>query len=551
MIKSLKVSNFALIEDLEITFDNGLTAMTGETGAGKTIILESLHLLFGKRSDSQMIRYGEQKAVVIGEFELNTYQQDLLGLNQTIMVRREVDANGRHLMKINDETVTLNRLREIMLTLGNIHQQNDTLTLIDKSYYLNFIDQVDQQKIDTLLNAYLIKRSDYLDKKNAFHTLKNKKQESVEKQSFLEYQIKELESYQLIPDEKQALEEELNKLKNFDKIMNQFHQAYQFLDSESYQIDHIYDAVLSLEKIKHLDPIFSDMYERLSSSYYEIDDVKSILYQQIEDLDFDQEHFNYMQSRHYDLEKIEQKYKKDVNDIIDYYHEIKKELLMITDFDQYLLEAQKEVDDAFDKAFDMGIKLSDLRRKLAKKLSNEMINELKDLDLDKATFDIIFDDINDKKQTQLLETGLDQVEFMISLNEGEPVKPLSKVASGGERARFMFALKSVYAKANHLSMLVLDEIDIGISGRTAAKVAQKMIELSKDMQLIVITHLPQVAAKADHHYGIYKIKENQRMVTQINRLDISERIEMIALMLSDEKLSHFAIEQAKMLLNKQ
>ncbi len=551
MIKSLKVSNFALIEDLEITFDNGLTAMTGETGAGKTIILESLHLLFGKRSDSQMIRYGEQKAVVIGEFELNTYQQDLLGLNQTIMVRREVDANGRHLMKINDETITLNRLREIMLTLGNIHQQNDTLTLIDKSYYLNFIDQVDQHKIDTLLNAYLIKRSDYLDKKNAFHTLKNKKQESVEKQSFLEYQIKELESYQLIPDEKQALEEELNKLKNFDKIMNQFHQAYQFLDSESYQIDHIYDAVLSLEKIKHLDPIFSDMYERLSSSYYEIDDVKSILYQQIEDLDFDQEHFNYMQSRHYDLEKIEQKYKKDVNDIIDYYHEIKKELLMITDFDQYLLEAQKEVDDAFDKAFDMGIKLSDLRRKLAKKLSNEMINELKDLDLDKATFDIIFDDINDKKQTQLLETGLDQVEFMISLNEGEPVKPLSKVASGGERARFMFALKSVYAKANHLSMLVLDEIDIGISGRTAAKVAQKMIELSKDMQLIVITHLPQVAAKADHHYGIYKIKENQRMVTQINRLDISERIEMIALMLSDEKLSHFAIEQAKMLLNKQ
>jgi DNA repair protein RecN (Recombination protein N) len=548
MIRSLKVSHFALIEDLEITFDDGLTALTGETGAGKTIILESLHLLFGKRSDQTMIRYGEQKAVVIGEFELTKYQQELLGLNQFITVRRDVDASGRHQMKINDETVTLNKLREIMLTLGDIHQQNDSMTLFDKSYYLSFIDQVDQHKIDEILNAYLIKRSDYIDKKNEFTKLKNKKQESVEKQSFLEYQIKELESYQLIPDEKQNLEEELNKLKNYDKIMNQFHEAYQYLDSEAHQIDHIYEAALSLEKIKGIDQIYQDMFDRLSSSYYEIDDVKSILYQQIEDLDFDQEHFNFMQQRHYDLEKIEQKYQKDINDLIDYTHEIKKELLMITDFDQYLKEAQAEVDDAFNKAFEVGLKLSNLRKKLAKKLTSEMIEELKDLDLDKSIFDIIFEPI-DKTDAQLLESGLDQVEFMISLNEGEPVKPLSKVASGGERARFMFALKSVYAKANRLSMLVLDEIDIGISGRTAAKVAQKMKDLSKDMQLIVITHLPQVAAKADHHYGINKTKENQRMVTHINRLDMNERIEMIALMLSDEKLSHFAIEQAKMLLN--
>jgi DNA repair protein RecN (Recombination protein N) len=548
MIRSLKVSHFALIEDLEISFDDGLTALTGETGAGKTIILESLHLLFGKRSDQTMIRYGQKKAVVVGEFELTNYQQESLGLSQFITVRREVDSSGRHQMKINDETVTLNKLREIMLTMGNIHQQNDSMTLFDKSYYLSFIDQVDQHKIDELLNAYLIKRSDYLDKKQAFTKLKSKKQESVEKQSFLEYQIKEIEAYKLIPDEKQDLEEELNKLKNFDKIMNQFNEAYQFLDGETYQIDHIYEAVLSLEKIKDIDQAYKDMYDRLSSSYYEIDDVKSILYQQIENLDFDQDHFNFMQERHYDLEKIEQKYQKNINELIDYYHLIKNELLMITDFDQYLLQAQKEVDDAFDKAFDVGLKLSNLRKKLAKKLASEMILELKDLDLDKSIFDIIFDPI-DKLDIQLLETGLDQVEFMISLNEGEPVKPLSKVASGGERARFMFALKSVYAKANQLSMLVLDEIDIGISGRTAAKVAQKMKELSKIMQLIVITHLPQVAAKADHHFGIQKIKENQRMVTHINKLDMNQRIEMIALMLSDEKLSHFAIEQAKMLLN--
>ncbi len=549
MLKSLKVSHFALIDDLEIEFNDGLTALTGETGAGKTIILESLHLLFGKRSDQQMIRYGESKAVVVGTFVLPKDKQEQLGLDEEITVRREIDSNSRHVMKINDEVVTLNRLKEVMSILGNIHSQNDSMTLFDRGYYLTFIDQVDQKKVDELLNHYLIKRSKYLDQKKAFEQLKNKKEASIEKESFLAYQIKELEGYQLVPDEKTQLEDELNKLKNYDKIMNELQSAYQYLDGEVYQIDHIYDASVALDKIKHLDESYQDMAERLSSSYYEIDDVKSRIYQNIEGLDFDQDKFNLMQERHYELIKIEQKYKKEINDLIDYYHEIKKELLMITDYDEYIKEARKELDEAFLDAYNAGLKLRELRQKLAKKLSKDMILELKDLDLEKATFDIVFDDI-EKEEKALLETGLDQVEFMISLNEGEPIKPLAKVASGGERARFMFALKSIYAKSNQLSMLVLDEIDIGISGKTAAKVALKMAELSKAMQLIVITHLPQVAAKADHHYGITKQKENNRMVTHITKLNLDQRIEMIGMMLSDEKLSHFAIEQAKMLLKK-
>ena len=549
MLTSLKVSHFALIDDLEIEFDEGLTALTGETGAGKTIILESLHLLFGKRSDQQMIRYGESKAVVVGSFHLPKDKQELLGLDEEIIVRREIDANSRHVMKINDEVVTLNRLKEVMAVIGNIHSQNDSMTLFDRSYYLTFIDQVDSKKIDELLNHYLIKRSKYIDQKKAFEQLKNKKEASVEKESFLAYQIKELEGYHLVPDEKIHLEEELNKLKNYDKIMNELQTAYTYLDGEVYQIDHIYDASIALDKIKHLDESYQDMAERLSSSYYEIDDVKSRIYHNIESLDFDQDRFNLMQERHFELIKIEQKYQKEINDLIDYYHEIKKELLMITDYDEYIKEAKKELDEAFLEAYQAGLSLRELRQKLAKKLSKDMILELKDLDLDKATFDIVFDDI-EKEEKYLLESGLDQVEFMISLNEGEPIKPLAKVASGGERARFMFALKSIYAKSNQLNMLVLDEIDIGISGKTAAKVAQKMAELSKDMQLIVITHLPQVAAKADHHYGITKHKENNRMVTHITRLNLDQRIEMIGMMLSDEKLSHFAVEQAKMLLKK-
>jgi DNA repair protein RecN (Recombination protein N) len=549
MLKSLHVKNFALIDDLEMDFLNGLSAMTGETGAGKSIILESLQLLFGKRSDSQMIRHGEKKAYVQGLFELNPKKQELLGLPQMIEVEREIDSNGKHNMKINGELTTLSRIKEVMNSIGSIHSQNETMNLFDKSFYLTFIDQVDQKRIDSLLNPYLIDRSNYLSKKKHFEELKNKKNQSIEKKSFIEYQVQELKAYNLEPDEKEILEEKIAKLKNHDKIMSQLRTAYQALDNEMFSVDQVYEAGHALEKISNLDPEYKEMGERLISAYYDLDDVKSKVYQTIESLDFDEDQFNLMQERSYELVKIENKYGKTINEVIDYLKEIEEELMLITDYDHYIESSQAEVKKAFQKAYQSGLKLSDLRRKLAKKLSSDVLTELKDLDLEKAIFDIEFEAVSEE-ESSLLETGLDQVEFNISLNEGEPVKPLARVASGGERARFMFALKSIYAKSNELSLLILDEIDIGISGKTAAKVANKMQDLSKNMQLLVITHLPQVAARANYHYGITKIKEKDRMVTRIEKLSDDQRIEMIALMLSDEKLSHFAIEQAKMLLRK-
>ncbi|MBU1093080.1 MAG: DNA repair protein RecN [Firmicutes bacterium] len=549
MLKTLKISNFALIDDLEMDFESGLTALTGETGAGKSIIMESLQLLFGKRSDSQMIRHGEQKAIVYGVFELNQEQQVLLELPQTIEVEREVDLSGRHQMRINDQVTTLSRLKEVMNTIGSIHSQNETMNLYDKTYYLVFIDQVDQKKVDVLQNQYLLDRSKYLEKKKHVEALKLKKNQSIDKQSFLEYQVAEIKGYHLIPDERTDLDDQIDKLKNHDKIMGSLRHAYGLLDNEMFQSDQVYEAGKSLDKIKEFDPSYQEMSERLVSAFYDLDDVKSKIFQTIETLDFDEDEFNRMQERSYELVKIEQKYQRSVNELIEYQKQIEEELLLITDYDHYLEMSNLELKKTFDQAFQSGLKLSELRKKLAKKLSLDVLLELKDLDLEKSVFDIIFEDIINDEHA-LLETGLDQVEFFISLNEGEPVKPLARVASGGERARFMFALKSIYAKANKLSLLILDEIDIGISGRTAAKVANKMAYLSQMMQLLVITHLPQVAAKADHHYGITKIKENARMVTRIQKLDEDMRIEMIALMLSDEKLSHFAIEQAKMLLKK-
>ncbi len=547
MIKKLKVLNFALIDDLEIEFNDGLTALTGETGAGKSIILESLQLLFGKRSDAQMIRYGEDKAIVRGVFKLSKEVQDFYGYGDEIEIEREIDASGKHQMRINSEIVTLTKLRDVTKMFASIHAQDETMQLQDKNTYLQYIDQVDQEKIDTLMNQYMLSRSEYILKKQAFDQLKNKKQESLERADFLAYQVKELEGFKLKLHEKEELQYEIHKLENYDKTMAQLQQAYQLLEGQTFNLDELYEASKHISRLTDIDQIYVDMKERLESSYYEIDDVKSKIYDVIESLDFDQEEFNIMQERSYELQKIEQKYQKTIDELIVYLEHIKDELLRITNYDQYVIESKKKLEQAFDDTYQKGLKLVDLRKKLAKQLAKDLLNELKDLDLDKATFDILFD-VPNKENAHFLETGIEQVEFLISLNEGEPVKPLAKVASGGERARFMFALKSIYAKANHLSLLILDEIDIGISGKTAAKVATKMASLSELMQLIVITHLPQVAAKADQHFGITKHKEKERMVTRINLLSIDDRITNIAMMLSDEKLSHYAIGQAKILL---
>lgn len=549
MLKQLHVQNFALIDDLQMDFLPGLSALTGETGAGKSIILESLYLLFGKRSDATMIRHGMNKAHVMGIFELSKQKQEELGLPEVIKVERDIDLQGRHMMRINDEPTTLARIKDVMLSMGSIHSQTETMSLFDRSYYLELIDQTDVSKVNEIKNQYLILRSNYLSKKKHHEELKLKKNQSIEKKSFLEYQVEELKAFNLQVDEKVILDEKIEKLKNFDKIMSSLKLAYQSLENDVFSIDTIYDAAKALEKIHHLDKSYEEMHNRIEEAYYNLDDVKSLMYQTIEQFDFDEEEFNLMQERSFELVKIETKYQKSINELIDYLASIEEELMLLTDYDAYLESSKKEVDKAFNETYQLGIKLSDLRKKLAKKLASDVLIELKDLDLEKASFDIVFDEIN-KDENSMLETGLDNVEFYISLNEGEPVKPLAKVASGGERARFMFALKSIYAKANHLSLLILDEIDIGISGKTASKVAQKMKKLSENMQLIVITHLPQVAARATNHYGIKKQKENERMVTRIHQLSDMERIESIALMLSDEKITHYAIEQAKMLLEK-
>lgn len=547
MLKTLSIKNFALIDDLEINFENGLSAITGETGSGKSILLESLSLLFGKRSDSDYIRHGAKKATVKGEFILSNEQSFVLDLPNHIVLEREIDESGRHVVKLNHEVITLGKLKNITSSIGLIHGQDDTYLLLDKNSLIDFVDQLDIKKINDLQNDFLLKLSNYHEEVKKFESLKKKKDANLERLEILERQRAELESYNLEENEKVELEEIVDKLKNFDLIKQNLQISYDLVTSETFQLNQLFDAYKHLEKIKSYD----SSYERLSTlfmdSFYNLEDSINDLKNILKNFDFDEDLFNQYQERIYELNNLELKYGKEINNLIIYLSEIKDEISLMSNYDQFIIDSENKIKKLYDETYKRAKVLSDYRMKLAERLEMKLIEHLKELDLINAQFKVTFEPF--RYGDSFYENGIDKVDFLISLNEGEPLKPLSKVASGGEKARFMFSLKSIYAKERGLSMVIFDEVDVGISGKTAAKVAQKMKELSNDMQVLVVTHLPQVAARSKMHYKIYKEKENQRMKSFIKTLTFDERIMELASMLSDEKITQFAIEQAKSLLN--
>jgi len=548
MLTNLKVSNFALIEDLDINFNKGLTVLTGETGTGKSIILEALHLIFAKRSDQEMIRHGFDKAIVSATFKLDELKAKKFELDEVITIVREIDSSGRHKITLNNKNITLGFLNKLTSEIGMIHSQEDSLILLDNLEYINFIDLMDKSKTTNLLSSYLIKRSEYLEEKKHLESLIKKKDNDVAQKEFLKHQLNEIDSLNLKENEKEELNIMIDKLKNFDKISSILNESkYNF--EENINIGSLYETSKLLEKIKLFDESYLDASKRMTESYYELVDIVSIINDKLNELDFDQSEFDFMQERLFEISKLEDKYKMDANSLLNFKNELEEQISLIDNYDDYISKYEIKVEKLFTESYDLGLKLSNYRKELAKKFEKLIKLELKDLDLENTNFLVKFNTL-DKKDKMLFDTGIDSLEFLISLNEGEPLKTLSKVASGGERARFLFAIKSIYAKQNNLNILILDEIDIGISGKTAAKVATKMENLSQNIQLIVISHLPQVAARADNHYGINKELIKNRMVTNIKLLDHTERVKMIALMLSDESLSEFAIEQAKMLIKK-
>ncbi len=557
MLKSLSVKDFAIIEDLTVEFNNGMTVLTGETGAGKSLIIDTISLLLGARADSDMIRYGNKEAKVTGIFENTSELSTLfskLGIEDKdfITIERIITENSKNTIKVNGTLVTLNELKQISKRLADLHIQNDTYRLFNPDGYLDLLDSLAKNDFNELLSSYSLALMKYNEAIKEYETVLNGKKNLEEKLEFLKYEKEELEEIGLYPNMDIELDEAISKLSNYDKIKNSLSEAYNYLDRNS-AIDSIYEASKALEKIEDYSKEYEENKSKVLDCYYILDEVKSNLYNQLDSLDYDEDELNNLIEKQNKLSNAKEKYKKTLAELIDYLNEITLEIDMAENYDDTLSLKKNAVISLFDKLKEKAKSLTSYRRKVADKLSSSIILECKDLDLENTQFEVSFNEVNFDNpfdKSIFKENGCDQISFLVSFNKGEPLKMLYKVASGGEASRMMLAFKTIFYKVSNVSLLIFDEIDTGVSGQTAKKIANKIYDISKNVQVLCITHLPQVASIGDYHKHIYKELVDGRTKTLVKDLTKEERIEEIAKMLSGDSLSLFALEHAKELLKK-
>lgn len=546
MLISLSVNNFAIIDNINIDFDNGMTVLTGETGAGKSLIIDAIGLLFGKRASTEMIRYGEDKATIVGLFSkfsdsiinlLDEYELDY-DKEDNLLIKREIYASGKSKCSINNQIVTLSQLQEIGELVGDIHSQNDSIGLFNPKNYISFLNN---KKTDELFVEYNDSLKDYKDKQKKYNDLFKKKDEDTQKSDFLKYQLKELNDAELDLNEELSLKNELNELNHYEKL-------YENIDSlkkdyhDKDTMDNLYNSLKCLKELKNINEKYEDLYKIFEESYYNIESVYED--NKLEIKEFDSHRLDEINDRLGLYSELKRKYKKDVSEILKYKDEIEQVLYNIENYDEIIKELKEDCDEAYDKTLKIANNISDERKKVAKSLTEEIISSLSDLMLKNVKFEIVFE-----RSDKFLKDGIDTVDFLVSFNKGEPVKPLSKVASGGELSRFMLALKCVLGSKLPQQTKIFDEIDSGVSGSVAYSIAKKIKEISKTSQVLCITHLPQVASIGDKHLFITKSVNDGRTVTLIKELKKDERIEEVAKMISNGEATIASLNLAKEMID--
>ena len=557
MLKELIVKHLAIIEDISISFEKGFNAITGQTGAGKSLLIDSISLILGARADQDLIRYGKESSTVIAKIsDLNPEALNFLaelGINPAdneIEIYRKMNINGKNQIKVCDQAITLTDLKKLGLLIGDIHVQHDTYRLINKDNYLSFLDDLSDSKFQQLLSKYQIARMSYFDQLDKYHSTLKRRNELKEKIDVLEFQRQELSVLGLEEDIDLKLEEEINKLSNFDKIYTNINESYQIFDT-TFDLDQLYQIKANLETIEKYDSQYQELKNTVTDAFYNLEEVKSSLYEIKENLDYDPNHLDELNSRLYEIEKIKTKYHMSVKELMEYLEKISLDIKLETDFDSAILELKNAVVKKHQALVDSSLELSSYRKKKALKVSEKIIKESREMDLENTNFEIKFEEINlsdpfDK--TPFKDYGIDDIDFYVTFNKGEPLKPLSKVASGGELSRLMLAFKIIYLENNPLSFMVFDEIDAGISGTTARKIGLKLKNIAKNVQVFAITHLANVASLAQNHLYIEKNIVSGRTITSIKKLDDISRIREIASMLSGLEVSQEFLETAKKMI---
>ena len=541
MISSLHIKNIGIIEDLSIDFNKGLNVLTGETGAGKTLIIDSLQIISGGRFSKEMIRKGETNSFV----ELCLYcPENAKAIEGNIIVSREINANGKNMCKINGRMVTVNELKDFMKQFIEIHGQNDNQNLLDSKLHLKYLDGFigteilgkDKETYRTLYNRYLeIKeelKQNYGDDK-----------ERQRKLDLLRYQTEEIEQAKLKENEDEGLEEKRKLFLNSEKIVENLAEADSVLSENT--IDSLSMAIRALEKIEGIDKKYEKVSNSLKSAYYELQELARDISAYKEDVYFDEEERNNIEERLDTIYSLKRKYGNSIQEILEYNKQIQEEIEHIENLEEYnnkLKAEQKKIEKEMNI---LGKKMSTVRTEYAENLSKSINQELVDLEMKNAKINVKVE----YKEEEFFKTGKDVVKFYITTNLGEDEKELSKIASGGEMSRTMLAIKKVLADTDKIPVLVFDEIDTGISGKAANSVATKLKAIAKKHQVMCISHLPNIAAVADYNYFISKNVKEERTKTQIRLLKENEVIEEIARISSGE-INEVTLQYAYELRNK-
>lgn len=555
MITELSIRNFAIIDDISISFNDGLTVLTGETGAGKSIIIDAVHLLAGGRASTQYIKHGREKAEIIGQFILTTNknkiiescrQYDIDVDEDTIILERTLSKNGKSVCRINNKIVTLAVLKEIGEMFVQIHSQHDTMHLINQQNHLSLLDNYNSKEINPLIHRYQKAYNHLLQLQRKYNELHTDEQEMAHRLDLLQFQLSELEQANLVDNEDEQLELERKQLQNFELIYHALQEAYYALQGEGNGLEAIHLAKQSLEKARSHDNFINKQAEVIANVYYQLEDVSLQINDYKHELYFDENQLNEIESRLNELHRLKKKYGATVKDMIQYMNKVKIEIEEINNREYHVEQLVKDLERAEKEAFKIAKQLSTVRKHTAKRLEEDLKTELNDLYLEHAQFAVHF---TNSEQQKLTIDGIDHVTFMLSTNLGEPLKELNKIASGGELSRIMLALKKIFAEHDLIQTVIFDEIDAGVSGRVAQSIAEKMYQIATNTQTLCITHLPQVAAMADHHLLIEKVVKNERTFTNITELKYDSIINELGKMMTGTKLTESALEHAEELID--
>ena len=537
MITNLHIKNIGIIDDIEVDLGQGLNVLTGETGAGKSLIIGSLNIISGGRFSKDMIRKGETNSFV----EVALYEpENENSIDGTIIISREISVNGKNMCKINGRMVTVNELKEFMKKIIEIHGQNDSQNLLENKEHIKYLDNFSGEKIEELKkeNKNLYER--YLKIKKELKENYGNEKERERKLDLLKYQLQEIEEANLIDGEEEELSNKQKIIENSEKIAKTLQDVDLAIGENA--IDIISNSIRNLEKIESFNSKYQETANNLKSAYYELQEISRDITNYKEEVDFDEDEQKEIENRLDLIFSLKRKYGNSIKEILEYKEEVEKEIYRIDNLDEYLNKLKKEEKEIKQKLDIMGEKIHEIREKQGQNLSMEINKNLQDLEMKNAKVNIHVDYIQD----EYYENGKDKVVFYIKTNVGEDEKELSKVASGGEMSRIMLAIKAVLASYDNTSSLVFDEIDTGISGKAANAVAEKLAKISEKHQVLCISHLPNIAAVADYHYFISKNIVNERTSTSIKQLNEEEKIHEIARISSGE-INEISIKYAEKL----